>query len=71
MADVSGSAGINYPEWTDYRRKNGLDPLGMKNNSDPLLREAAGTRGRRLPLSAGERTARNAVIVSAGGRRVS
>ena len=24
---------INYPEWTEYRKKNGLDPLGMQNSS--------------------------------------
>ena len=24
---------INYPEWTDYSKKNGLDPLGMQNSS--------------------------------------
>lgn len=24
---------INYPEWTEYREKNGLDPLGMQNTS--------------------------------------
>jgi hypothetical protein len=29
-------AGINYPEWTDCRKKNGLDPLGMQNSSVSL-----------------------------------
>ena len=24
---------INYPEWTEYQKKNGLDPLGMQNSS--------------------------------------
>ncbi|MEQ8665631.1 MAG: hypothetical protein RIC16_07880 [Rhodospirillales bacterium] len=24
---------IKYPSWTDYRKKNGLDPLGMQNSS--------------------------------------
>ena len=24
---------IAYPEWTEYRKKNGLDPLGMQNSS--------------------------------------
>ncbi|MGP9812933.1 hypothetical protein ACTZWT_15610 [Rhodopseudomonas sp. NSM] len=24
---------LNYPEWTDYQKKNGLDPLGMQNSS--------------------------------------
>jgi len=24
---------INYPAWTDYQKKNGLDPLGMQNSS--------------------------------------
>ena len=24
---------INYPEWTEYRKKNGLDPVGMQNSS--------------------------------------
>lgn len=27
---------INYPEWTEYRKKNGLDPLGMQNSSIAL-----------------------------------
>jgi len=27
------AAQINYPEWTEYREKNGLDPLGMQNTS--------------------------------------
>src|SRR2546430_1201000 len=35
---VEGEAGmaadqIAYPEWTDYRDKSGLDPLGMQNSS--------------------------------------
>jgi hypothetical protein len=24
---------LNFPEWTEYRKKNGLDPLGMQNSS--------------------------------------
>ena len=27
---------INHPEWTEYRKKNGLDPLGMQNSSISL-----------------------------------
>ena len=27
---------VNYPEWTEYRKKNGLDPLGMRNSSVSL-----------------------------------
>ena len=27
---------INHPEWTKYRKKNGLDPLGMQNSSISL-----------------------------------
>ena len=27
---------INHPEWTEYRVKNGLDPLGMQNSSISL-----------------------------------
>lgn len=27
---------IAYPEWTEYRKKNGLDPLGMQNTSVAL-----------------------------------
>lgn len=30
------TAEINYPEWTEYRKKNGLDPLGMQNSSISL-----------------------------------
>ena len=29
-------AKINSPEWTEYRKKNGLDPLGMQNSSVSL-----------------------------------
>lgn len=29
-------AAINYPVWTEYRKKNGLDPLGMQNSSVSL-----------------------------------
>ena len=24
---------VNFPEWTEYQNKNGLDPLGMQNSS--------------------------------------
>jgi hypothetical protein len=27
---------LNFPEWTDYRTKDGLDPLGMQNSSVSL-----------------------------------
>ena len=27
---------VAYPEWTEYRKKNGLDPLGMQNSSVSL-----------------------------------
>jgi hypothetical protein len=27
------SEAIAYPEWTEYRKKNGLDPLGMQTGS--------------------------------------
>jgi hypothetical protein len=30
-SETSGT--INYPEWTEYQKKNGLDPLGMQNSS--------------------------------------
>ncbi|MDQ6436323.1 hypothetical protein RB623_19875 [Mesorhizobium sp. LHD-90] len=36
MAEDDRSAEINYPAWTDYRKKNGLDPLGMQNSSVSL-----------------------------------
>ena len=29
VADIK----LNLPEWTEYRKKNGLDPLGMQNSS--------------------------------------
>lgn len=29
-------APVAYPEWTEYRKKNGLDPLGMQNSSVSL-----------------------------------
>ena len=29
---------INCPEWTECRKKNGLDPLGMRNGSINLYR---------------------------------
>ena len=31
--DNSSDPEVNYPAWTDYRKKNGLDPLGMQNSS--------------------------------------
>src|SRR5262249_16282034 len=31
MEEIAPS--INYPEWTEYREKSGLDPLGMQNAS--------------------------------------
>src|ERR1700730_8387237 len=30
---------IAYPEWTEYRKKNGLDPLGMQNTSVALYQK--------------------------------
>jgi len=33
MAGREAAAPINYPAWTEYRNKNGLDPLGMQNSS--------------------------------------
>ncbi|KZD08745.1 hypothetical protein [Oceanibaculum pacificum] len=35
MADEEHTA-LNYPVWTEYRTKNGLDPLGMQNSSVSL-----------------------------------
>jgi hypothetical protein len=32
-AQLSSVAQLNFPEWTEYRKKNGLDPLGMQNSS--------------------------------------
>jgi hypothetical protein len=32
MANVDPET-INFPEWTEYQKKNGLDPLGMQNSS--------------------------------------
>lgn len=34
--DAEGPA-INCPVWTDYQKKNGLDPLGMQNSSVNLF----------------------------------
>jgi hypothetical protein len=36
MAEAAEPAPINYPAWTEYRKKNGLDPLGMQNSSVSL-----------------------------------
>jgi hypothetical protein len=33
MAERDGAAMIDYPAWTGYRKKNGLDPLGVQNSS--------------------------------------
>lgn len=33
---MSAVAVVNFPEWTEYRKKNGLDPLGMQNSSVSL-----------------------------------
>lgn len=30
---VMDSEDYTYPEWTEYRKKNGLDPLGMQTGS--------------------------------------
>jgi hypothetical protein len=32
MAGVEPGS-VNFPEWTEYQKKNGLDPLGMQNTS--------------------------------------
>jgi hypothetical protein len=32
----ASAAELNFPEWTEYRKKNGLDPLGMQNSSVTL-----------------------------------
>lgn len=36
MADQEATSTINYPAWTESRKKNGLDPLGMQNSSVAL-----------------------------------
>ena len=33
---VVESPQINFPEWTEFSEKNGLDPLGMQNSSVDL-----------------------------------
>jgi hypothetical protein len=33
---LNNAAKLNLPEWTEYRKKNGLDPLGMQNSSVTL-----------------------------------
>ena len=33
---MSTAEALNFPEWTEYRKKNGLDPLGMQNSSVSL-----------------------------------
>lgn len=35
-ATATTRARVNDPEWTEYRTKNGLDPLGMQNSSVSL-----------------------------------
>jgi hypothetical protein len=32
-AQLSSVVELNFPEWTEYRKKNGLDPLGTQNSS--------------------------------------
>src|SRR5947207_12783682 len=36
---MTEEATIAYPEWTEYRKKNGLDPLGMQNTSVGLYQK--------------------------------
>jgi hypothetical protein len=36
---MTEAAMIAYPEWTEYRKKNGLDPLGMQNTSVGLYQK--------------------------------
>ncbi|SFL22690.1 hypothetical protein SAMN04488518_1243 [Pseudovibrio ascidiaceicola] len=31
--DDAENGQVNFPEWTEYQSKNGLDPLGMQNSS--------------------------------------
>jgi len=38
VAEVE-AADINFPEWSEYRNKNGLDLLGMQNSSSVSTRE--------------------------------
>jgi hypothetical protein len=33
MEEAEESETINYPEWTEYSKTNGVDPLGMQNSS--------------------------------------
>ncbi|MFZ2156726.1 MAG: hypothetical protein WAV72_11470 [Bradyrhizobium sp.] len=33
QTQLSSVAELNFPKWTEYRKKNGLDPLGMQNSS--------------------------------------
>ena len=33
---MTETAAIAYPEWTEYQKKSGLDPLGMQNTSVAL-----------------------------------
>lgn len=35
-SDSLSQSSLNLPEWTEYRKKNGLDPLGMQNSSVSL-----------------------------------
>jgi hypothetical protein len=58
---MTEAATIAYPQWAEYRKKNGLDPLGMQNTSvvlyqkllpgTPSSRRAASPAGRRARLS--------------------
>lgn len=38
---------IAFPEWTEYRKKNGLDPLGMQNSSVNLYQSLRRCQGKR------------------------
>ena len=38
MVDLAKEGEVNFPEWTDYRNKNGLDPLGIKTLRDLIVR---------------------------------
>jgi hypothetical protein len=33
MMEADDPENTNFPEWTEYQKKNGLDPLGMQNSS--------------------------------------
>lgn len=40
--EIDADAKLNLPEWTEYRKKNGLDPLGMQNGLRPAISSVFG-----------------------------